>query len=149
MKLYIVIHIIYLCEKLDSVFFLRKNTKFFDTKTYLKSQISAYFRYFFFLQADGFLSNRSLTPSHFHTYNCNFTLFQSSMAIDAHRKKFRWPSMGQRWAIDGPSMGLNGVSVRGTNFFLSQFQIVIEIGEKLVNRSGQAHIATDPFCLQG
>ena len=114
MKLYIVIHIIYLCEKLDSVFFLRKNTKFFDTKTYLKSQISAYFRYFFFfLQADGFLSNRSLTPSHFHTYNCNFTLFQSSMAIDAHRKKLRWPSMGQRWAIDGIEWSIS----TGNKFF--------------------------------
>ena len=31
MKLYIVIHIIYLCEKPDSVDFQGKNTEFFDT----------------------------------------------------------------------------------------------------------------------
>ena len=34
----------------------------------------------FFLQADGFLSNGSLIPSHFHAYNCNsarfFLIFQ-------------------------------------------------------------------------
>ena len=46
MKLYIVIHIIYLCEKPDSVDFPRKNPQFFDTKTYFKSQISTYFRSF-------------------------------------------------------------------------------------------------------
>ena len=50
--------------------------------------MSAYFRYVFFLQADGFVSNGSLIA-----------------AI--------WKSCdGHRWAIDGPSMGLNGVSVR-------------------------------------
>ena len=41
MKLYIVIHIIYLCEKPDSVDLPRKKTKFFDAKTYFDSQISA------------------------------------------------------------------------------------------------------------
>ena len=71
-KLYIVIHIIYLCGKPDSVDFPRKNPQFFDTKTYFKSQISAYFRSFFFLQEDGFLCNGSSIPSYFHTYNCNF-----------------------------------------------------------------------------
>ena len=80
MKLYIVIHIIYLCEKPDSVYFPRKNPKFFYTKTYFQSQFSAYFRYVFFLQADGFLSNGSLIPSLFHAYNCNsasfFLIFQ-------------------------------------------------------------------------
>ena len=50
--------------------------------------MSAFFRYVFFLQADGFVSNGSLIA-----------------AI--------WKSCdGHRWAIDGPSMGLNGVSVR-------------------------------------
>ena len=39
------------------------------------SQISAYFRYGFFLQADGFISNGSLIPSHFHANNCNFARF--------------------------------------------------------------------------
>ena len=80
MKLYIVIHIIYLCEKPDSVDFPRKTSKFFDINTYFQSQISAYFRYVFFLQADGFLSNGSLIPSHFYAYNCNsarfFLIFQ-------------------------------------------------------------------------
>ena len=38
MKLYIVIHVIYLCAKPVSVDFPRKNTKkFFDTKTYFRS----------------------------------------------------------------------------------------------------------------
>ena len=55
-ELYIVIHIIYLCEKPDSVDFPRKKHQ---------SQISAYFRYFFFLQADCFLSNGCLIPLHF------------------------------------------------------------------------------------
>ena len=57
-----------------------KTSKFFDTKTYFQSQFSAYFRYVFFLQADGFLSNGSLIPSHFHAHNCNsarfFLIFQ-------------------------------------------------------------------------
>ena len=74
MKLYIVIYIIYLREKPESVDFQGKK-QFFDTKTYLKSQFSAYFGYFFCLQADGFLSNGSLIPSYFHTYNCNFVRF--------------------------------------------------------------------------
>ena len=43
--------------------FQGKNTKFFDTKTYFQSQISAYFEYVFFLQANGFLSNGSSIPS--------------------------------------------------------------------------------------
>ena len=80
MQLYIVIHII--CEKPDSVDFPGKVTNFFDTKTYFKSQISASFRYFFFLQADSLLSNGSLIPSHFQ------------IAI------IQIPPM----AIDGPSM---------------------------------------------
>ena len=46
MKLYIIIHIIYLCEKPDSVDFPRKKHQIFYTKTYFKSQISAYLRYF-------------------------------------------------------------------------------------------------------
>ena len=75
MKLYIVIHIIYLCEKPDSVDFSRKNPKFFDTKTYFQSQFSAYFRYVFFLQADDFLRNGSSIPSHFHMHNCSFAMF--------------------------------------------------------------------------
>ena len=77
MKLYIVIHIIYLCEKPDSVDFPDKTSKFFDTRTYFQSQFSAYFRYVFFLQADGFLSNGSLIPSHFHAHNCNSARFFS------------------------------------------------------------------------
>ena len=36
--------------------FQGKKHHFFDTKTYFQSQISAYFKSFFFLQADGFLS---------------------------------------------------------------------------------------------
>ena len=55
--------------------FPEKNFKFFDTKTYFKSQFSAYFRSFFFLQADGFLSNWSSIPSHFYANNCNFARF--------------------------------------------------------------------------
>ena len=39
------------------------------------SQISAYFRYGFFLQADGFLCNGSSIPSPFHTHNCSFGMF--------------------------------------------------------------------------
>ena len=57
MKLYIVVHIIYLCEKPVSVDFPRKNTKFFDINTSFQNKTSAYFRYFSFLQADGFLRN--------------------------------------------------------------------------------------------
>ena len=37
--------------------FQRKTYKFFDMNTYFKSQISAYFRSFFFLQAYSFLNN--------------------------------------------------------------------------------------------
>ena len=32
-----------------------------------------------------------------------------SMAIDAHRKKLRWPSMAHRWAAMGPSMPIDGI----------------------------------------
>ena len=39
------------------------------------SQISAYFRYVFFLQADAFLCNGSSIPSHFYANNCNFAKF--------------------------------------------------------------------------
>ena len=52
MKLHIVIHIIYLCEKPDSEKEnQRKTSKFFGINTDFKSQISAYFRSFFVLQA--------------------------------------------------------------------------------------------------
>ena len=57
-----------------------KTSKFFDTKTYFQSQFPAYFIYVFFLQADDFLSNGSLIPSHFHAYIYNsagfFLIFQ-------------------------------------------------------------------------
>ena len=47
--------------------------QFLHVSTY--SQISTYFRYFFFLQADGFLSNWSSISSHFPAKNCNFAKF--------------------------------------------------------------------------
>ena len=49
--------------------FQRKTSKFFDINTYFQSQISAYLRYVFFLQADGFLCNGSSIPSHFYANN--------------------------------------------------------------------------------
>ena len=55
--------------------FRGKNTKFFYINTYFQSQISAYFKYFVFLQADRFLSNGSSIPSHFHADNSNFDRF--------------------------------------------------------------------------
>ena len=51
-----------------------KTSKFFDTKTFFQSQVSASFRPFF-LKAYGFLSNGSSIPSHFHRYDCNFARF--------------------------------------------------------------------------
>ena len=74
MKLYIVIHIIYLCEKPDSVDFPRKNPKFFDTKTVFSVKF-LHISDVFFLQADGFLCNGSSIPSPFHTHNCSFAMF--------------------------------------------------------------------------
>ena len=126
MKIYIVIHFVYLCDKPDSVdfpwkkhqffytkpyfksqtsayfryfssykqmvfsaigarfrrifirifailpgfsIFQRKASNFFDINTYFQSQISAYFRFSFVLQADVFLSNGSSIQSHFHANN--------------------------------------------------------------------------------
>ena len=80
MKLYIVIHIIYLCEKPDSVDFPRKNSKFFESFFSIFRINFLHISDVFFLPADGFLSNGSLIPSHFHAYNCNsarfFLIFQ-------------------------------------------------------------------------
>ena len=68
-----------------------KNTKFFYITTYFRSQTSAYFRYFSFLQADGFLRNWSSIPSHFHANNCNFALFFNFLSNNSRtRLQNKW-----------------------------------------------------------
>ena len=54
--------------------FQGKNTKFFDTKTYFQSQISAYFRCFI-LTSRWFSQQWNSIPSRFHTQNCNSARF--------------------------------------------------------------------------
>ena len=73
MKLYIVIHIVYLCEKRDSVDFPRKKHQIF-VKTYFKLN-SCIFQIFFLLTSRLFSQQWSSIPSHFHTYKCNSARF--------------------------------------------------------------------------
>ena len=75
MKLYIVIHIIYLCEKPDSVDFPREKPQIFWYKDVFSESIFCIFQICFLLTRDDFLSNGSLIPSHFHAYNCSFAMF--------------------------------------------------------------------------